>query len=63
MRHYHPIEPGTRSGKLHRLFAIQRQVWRQTGLADAEPEVPLSAASLAAICDAARASLIRPQDP
>ena len=60
MRHHIPIDPSQRSARLARLFAIQRQVWRQTGLADLEVETPLTPEGLYRLRERARASLTRP---
>lgn len=60
MRHFTPKTPSLRSAQLRKLFAIQRQAWRQTGLADRDGEEPLTAEALYRLREGARSSLRRP---
>ncbi|MHA6324149.1 hypothetical protein [Roseivivax sp. CAU 1753] len=61
MRH-HPTTPTSpRSDRLQRLFAIQRQVWRQTGMADCDRDHPLTPEGLYRLREGARDSLNRPR--
>ncbi|QFS83411.1 hypothetical protein FIU97_11275 [Roseivivax sp. THAF40] len=60
MRHFTPTPPSLRSVQLRKLFAIQRQAWRQTGLADREGDAPLTAEALYKLRERARTSLMRP---
>ncbi len=60
MRHYIPSAPSLRALQLRKLFAIQRQAWRQTGLADHDGDTALAPETLARLREAARDSLMRP---
>lgn len=61
MRHFTPSDPGLRARQLQILFAIQRQAWRQTGLADRDGDRPLTPDALHRLREGARASLRRPE--
>ncbi|SFQ27487.1 hypothetical protein SAMN05421853_103169 [Roseivivax halotolerans] len=61
MRHVQ-FDPATlKTLKLRRLFAIQCQAWRQSGLSDNAFETPLTPADLARLQSRATGSLSRPR--